>query len=531
MAPLSHEEEPATDGSAGHLRGAARGSAGNLAGAVVASTINVLLVLLVARQVAPETAGSLFAAISVFLIAATLARLGTATGLVYWIARLRARGATTDVRRCLRTALVPVAVAGVVVGTALALLAEPLGRLVGGDDPSDAVRFLRGLAIFLPFAALTDALLAASQGFATMRATIVVEKLGRPLLQLILTVAVLAASASGLLAVAWAGPYAAAMLVAGLWLYELMRRERRRAGEPAGAPDAGVFGPRQFWRYTAPRSVSTLVQLALQRLDIVLVAALSGPREAAVYTVATRFVVVGQLGSQAVATTVQPRLAAILAVDDVGGAGRLYQVATGWLVLATWPLYFLVLAFPAEFLALFGSGHDDGQGIVTILALAMLVATACGMVDGVLNMAGKTVWTLANSASALVAMVVVDVVLIPRLGALGAAIGWAVAILVNNLVPLTQLRRAFGLHPFGPETLRAITVSLVVLSAAPVATWIGLSTGWRVGVAAVVAVAWVTLVMAMHRSLVLDVFADALRTRRRARPAQTEADASAGSSV
>ncbi len=94
--------------------------------------------------------------------------------------------------------------------------------------------------------------------------------------------------------------------------------------------------------------------------------------------------------------------------------------------------------------------------MIWILAGAMLFATACGMVDMLLNMAGRTSWTLANSVAALAVMVVVDLLLIPPLGILGAAIGWAAAILTNNLLPLTQLLVAYRLHPFGKATLAAI---------------------------------------------------------------------------
>jgi O-antigen/teichoic acid export membrane protein len=100
-------------------------------------------------------------------------------------------------------------------------------------------------------------------------------------------------------------------------------------------------------------------------------------------------------------------------------------------------------------LSLFGRGYTEGTTVVAILAGAMLVATACGMVDMLLNMAGRTTWTLANNFSALVVMVGFDVWLIPRMGIEGAAIGWAAAILTRNLVPLVQLKVSLGLDPFG----------------------------------------------------------------------------------
>jgi O-antigen/teichoic acid export membrane protein len=81
------------------------------------------------------------------------------------------------------------------------------------------------------------------------------------------------------------------------------------------------------------------------------------------------------------------------------------------------------------------------------------------MVDMVLAMGGRTRWNLYNVGLALAVMVGVDLVAVPRLGALGAAIGLAAAVLTNNLVPLAQLWFTLRLHPFGRATLGAAALA------------------------------------------------------------------------
>jgi len=281
-----------------------------------------------------------------------------------------------------------------------------------------------------------------------MRPTVALDKLLRPGLQL-LGIATLAAVALwtavplAAWSLAWALPYLPVLLLAGYAL--------RLAAAPAPGP-----GPvAAFWRFTGPRAVASVLQLALQRLDILLVAALAGPAAAAVYAVAGRFVVLGQLANQAICHAAQPRLAERLGLADRAGAGALYRSATAWLVLATWPLYLLVIGYAPVYLGVFGEGYRTGARVVVVLAAAMLLATACGMVDTLLAMAGRTSWNLLNVGVALAAMVAVDLVLIPRLGALGAAIGLATAVTVNNLLPLAQVGYALRLHPFGAGTLTA----------------------------------------------------------------------------
>jgi O-antigen/teichoic acid export membrane protein len=104
---------------------------------------------------------------------------------------------------------------------------------------------------------------------------------------------------------------------------------------------------------------------------------------------------------------------------------------------------------------------------MVLLALTMLVATGCGMVDNVLNMAGRTRWTFANALLALAVDVVLNVLLIPRIGILGAAVAWAAAIAANNLLPLAQLGWAEGLHPFGRGTAVAAGLAVVCFGVLP----------------------------------------------------------------
>jgi O-antigen/teichoic acid export membrane protein len=202
---------------------------------------------------------------------------------------------------------------------------------------------------------------------------------------------------------------------------------------------------------------------------------------------------------------VQPRLAEALATGDHRAANELYQTATGWLVLVTWPINLLVVLFAPVYLRLFGDGYPAGAPVVVVLAVAMLVATGCGMVDMVLAMAGRTSWNLVNVLIALGVTVGLDVLLIPRYGALGAAVGLACAVVVNNLLPLLQVRRSIGLHPFGPGTRAAAVLSVTCFGVLPHLA--GPTVGLAVGVPAFLAGAWL-----LRDRLALQAFTPSRRT-------------------
>lgn len=461
MTATTADERP------GELRALARGGALNLVGAGIAGLAGLGLTVIVARVFSRYDAGVFFSATSLFLILLAAADLGTSTGLVYFIARHRALGEPERIRGTLRRAFVPLAGVSLVLAGLLYGFAAPLARWLVTGDTATGVRDLRVLAAFLPFATVTNACLAGTQGFRVMRATVLVEKLTRPSLQLLLVLASgLLGGGAVLLPLAWAGPYLPAAIAAAAWLAVLVARTARTADRPA--PDLGAR-PVAFWRFTGPRALAGIAQIAIQRLDIVLVAALRGPVDAAVYTAATRFLVVGQLAAQALNQAVQPRLSELLARGDTDGAARVYQTSTAWLVVLTWPLYLLAASFSGFVMAIFGHGYGTGAPVMIILSLAMLVATACGMVDIVLTMAGRTTWNLYNYLIALAVNVAVNLIAIPPLGILGAALGWAVALLVKNLLPLTQIWVTLRLHPFSRASLTACGLAAASFGLLPLA--------------------------------------------------------------
>lgn len=459
----------------------ARGGLVNLVGAVFAGLSGFGVTWLVAQGLGPTHAGIFFAATAAFVVTTTLAKLGTQTGLVYWTARLRALGADHRLLDAnTRIAVLPVLLASMTVAVAVWWLAPILAAR--GDQPSpgavdEYTDQLRILAIVLPAAVVSDTLLAATRGYRAMRPTVVLDRILRTALQLVflglLTVVTVPPSAYAL---AWVLPY---VPIAVLAYYAASRVRRRHTPVPRTLWSPAETIPtlaelsapgrlrREFWRFTSPRAVASVAQMALQRVDILLVAALAGFHTAALYTVASRFMLLGQFANQAIAQSMQPRLAERLALGDRDGARALYQIATAWLVCTAWPIYLMVAVFAPLYLKLFGPAYADGGPVVLILAATMLIATGCGTVDIVLSMAGRTAWNLVNVVLALAASIAVHLALIPRMGATGAAIGLATAILVNNLLPLVQVWSALGLHPFGRATLSAAGLTTLLFGLLP----------------------------------------------------------------
>ncbi len=294
------------------LAAVGRGSRLGLIGAAFSAVANLALALIVTRGFGRHDAGLFFSATAVFLVLEMLSRLGTDTASVYFIARLRALGDSHLIAAHLRAALKPVlAVVGRVRGRAgvlRRLSQQGTARRQRHGRPAGDGRLpaLRGRLRHLPGChqrlrhgqsgdaageadpAQPAARLPGRRGGDRKHQAMLADRLGR-----------CRTSWSCRWRSSCSGPAGPAR----------EHQQQRRPGAAASPENSGV----------SPRHAASpgLAQALLQRLDIIIVAAMLGPSEAAVYAAATRFLVLGQLGNQAISAPVEPRLSALLARRDI----------------------------------------------------------------------------------------------------------------------------------------------------------------------------------------------------------------------
>lgn len=479
------------------LAALARGSTANLAGAGVSSLATLVLTLVVTRGASQQVAGVFFAVTSVFMLTAAVSQLGTNVGLVYFLSRARSLGTLGVIKPLYRMTTRVVLPTSVLLAALMFVFAPAISSLVNPELAQESTFYLRTMAPFLPLIVFTLLTLSATRGMGTMRPNVMTEQVGRPLFQVAFVALCAATLGESALGLAWASAWAPGAVLAMLYWRRVVASVPDGPGGP-GAQD-GEQGNRAFWRFVAPRAIAGVAQMATQRFDIILVAALAGAAPAAIYTAATRFLVLGQATQRAVSLAAQPRLAEAMAVHDVTRARELYRVATGWLMLVTWPIYLLFLFFGEQLLAIFGKDYSAGASVLAILSLTMLVATACGMVSMVLVMAGRSSWSLYNVLLALGVQVGLDLLLIPDYGIIGAAIGWAAAIAASNLVPLVQVALVMKLHPFGRSTIVALGVTVACFGVVPALATAVLGNGWT-GLLVSVAVGGLGYVLLLWRA-------------------------------
>jgi O-antigen/teichoic acid export membrane protein len=504
----------------------ARGGATNVAGVAANGLLQFLLVVVISRGMGPEGTGVFYQAIALFMILTAAAQFGSDAGVIRMLHLYRASGRSRDVGGMLSVALWTVLGLSTLLAALTFLLAPQLAAVFMRAVPAEtAALHIRILTPFLPLATTTLVLLSVTRAFGSMVPTVLVENVGKPALRVVLVLTALAVGAGTVEAtVWWALPIAIGAMVASQIVTVMTRRqELHQSGGPSTRPRRELAT--EFWRFSAPRGLAGILEITLGWLDILILGAFRSPEEVGVYAAVSRTVVAALFVLRATNKAFQPRISELLARDRRQDAQTLYQVATWWLMAASLPIYITLVLFARYLLQVFGAEFSVGHSALALLSLAMLVNVSTGNVNAVLLMGGKSSWNLMNAAGALTINIVLNVLLIPRLGMVGAAIAWGVSIVALNLAAVIQVRALLGLRPFGAGYPIVVVASAVCFGVTGVAAqrFIGSSTPGFIVYVVVSSALYLLILFRLREKVHLPILRQALSKRRHPRPAGASA--------
>jgi O-antigen/teichoic acid export membrane protein len=181
--------------------------------------------------------------------------------------------------------------------------------------------------------------------------------------------------------------------------------------------------------YGTRGQVGGLITLLNLRLDFAILGAMAGPAVLGTYAVASKYAELLRLPGTALTWVCYPLLAGASVAEAGQRARRLLRPALVVVPLAAVPL--LLLTGPVMRL-LYGARFDPAIAPAQVLLLGMLLGGAAGVASGFLYARGRPGLNPVAMGGGLVLTVVLDVLLIPHFGAMGAAVASTAAYLLAD---------------------------------------------------------------------------------------------------
>jgi len=111
-------------------------------------------------------------------------------------------------------------------------------------------------------------------------------------------------------------------------------------------------------------------------------------------------------------------------------------------------LFVLIVVFSEFVLDIFGNEFEIGKNTLIILAIGQFINAVSGSVGFLLNMTGKQRIFKNIFLIAVIINVVLNFILIPKYGMVGAAIATMISVAVWNIVSVVYIKLEFNIRTF-----------------------------------------------------------------------------------
>lgn len=457
---MSDDGKEQTSSTSDATRTVARGSAINAIGNAI-GVIEPGYFAVVSWILGPAALGLYVVATTWVALFARLATLGIEKGVLRHVPMARAsddrEGALASV---LGTALRYSGGASVLAMLVMMALSEQFAA-ADGQVAAGGATWIAVLALALPSEAVTQVLLFILRSVHDMVAFVVVRNIVLPGLLFVVGVPLMLLDVGrASLIVAY---LCASYLSLGVAIVLFARRFRGlSASRLVRSPRDGAL-----LSFSVPQGFTELMNFMLGRADILMIAMFlpHEPELVAFYTMASTIAATVKKARQAFDTSLAPMMADLIATGRTDELNALYQQVSRWVYL----LYLLVAGVTTLLapllLRVFGEGFSEYWWLVPILVYGRLLNAMAGSSQVALLMSGRSRLELFNNASANVLNIVLNALLIPRYGVVGAAIATAVSLLLFNAVRAIQARMLLSLTPRASDVLRASLAGAVGLGA------------------------------------------------------------------
>ncbi len=318
--------------------------------------------------------------------------------------------------------------------------------------------------IFLaPVQAVDESIIGLFAVFASPKAIFFRKNVFGPLLKLGV-VLLLIAGGGNVFILAW-GQLGIGVIVVLIYLMLLVRLMRPLAVRENFRLRSMKMPWREVLPFTIPMLSSDLMYLLMNQMDVVMLKHFQGVLDVASLRAIQPVAKMNQTVLLSFGLLFTPLAARMFARGDREGINKLYWHNAIWIAVASFPIFALTFSLAGPItLLLFGERYADSAVYLALLSFGYYFNAALGQNGITLKVYGKLRYSVTLNILAGIANLGINYMLIPRYGALGAAIGTTVTLVLFNIFKQAGLRLGTGISVFDPRYRRVYIIIIIAAS-------------------------------------------------------------------
>lgn len=432
-----------------------RGSSLLLGGRFLSMAVNFVIQVLIVRYLSKTDYGAFAYALAIVMLAESVAILGLDRAAGRFLPIYDEQKQTGRVLGTIALVIGTI----VSLGLTLVLLVFGLQGVLSGAVVGDeqAMTLLLIMIVLGPIQALDHLLIGIFAVYANARAIFFRKYVLGPGLRLAV-VLLLVLGEAGVSFLAAGYVFAGAL---GVAIYSgILVRTLRERDVLTRANLRGISIPfREIFSFAGPLLAIDLVFVMMNTTDAILLEHFRSAAEVAEFRVVRPAAHLNLLVMSSFALLFTPIAARLFARQDREGIRDLYWQTATWIAVLTFPIFALTFALAEPVtVGLFEERYRDSAVYLSLLAVGYYFNASLGFNGLTLRVFGLVRYIVVISLVTAGFNLAINLMLIPRYGAVGAAIGTCLTLVLHNVLKQAGLRRGTGIGAFERRTLRVYLV-------------------------------------------------------------------------
>ena len=418
-----------------HMLEVINGAAVALVLKVLGAGLTFLFNLVLARALGAEGAGLYFLALTVTTIATVFGRMGLDNTLLRFTAANASVNDWSAVKgvymKGMKLALIASFLSAVIVFVFASVLAD---KVFQKPELVVPMRWMSLAVVPMTFVILHAQVL---KGLKRIRDSFIVFGVGVPAISLVGLL--ILRESYGVNGAVWAyGIGAILTMLLGVILWHVSTPQLRKASGDFRANDLLQSSIPLFWVASLNMLINWTATFAL---------GIWGTGEdVGIFSMASRTAMLTSLILTSVNSISAPKFAELYKKKEMAALGTTARNTAKLMTLIASPLLLLFLIAPQWVMGMFGDEFQKGGILLSILAIGQFVNVATGSVGYLLMMSGKEKLMRNNVALIAAMSILLNAVLVPIYGALGAVIATAVCLSLQNLIAAHMVSSCLGIN-------------------------------------------------------------------------------------
>ena len=208
------------------------------------------------------------------------------------------------------------------------------------------------------------------------------------------------------------------------------------------------IGFKNIIKRSSPMAISSIAFILMQSIDVVLLGKFTNFKMVAYYAVTVKLTMFISLALTSVNAVLAPKISELFALGQHQKLKVSIRNGTRLIFALTIPAIAVLFIFSNYILNFFGKEYVVAKNTLFILLLGQAVNALCGSVGIYMNMTGKQNILQVLLISALFINLILNWILIPKYGILGAAIATSISTVFWNIIGATYLYKKDKIKTF-----------------------------------------------------------------------------------